>query len=243
MYNLMYNDIEKELFEARRNLLQEKHFQKMEKKDLLMEIANQYQKKDIGRAFYEEFDPLICEGKLKVDMLYYQQLMEKLDEQYVPVVEKVIIDLFKNVKDIYEFINIKPELYGRGITLDLFNESTSEINRVLSKKLYEALDALFYKLSPEQRIEKYREKSDSYIREMMNEGVNPDISISFGIKTTILENLLTKISFPFTCWTRVKYLTESQDYGLVFDQEKLVELVDNFENQIKKVSKIVATCI
>ena len=243
MFNLINPEHEKVFFEARNTILEEKHFNNLSKKNLLDEIADQYNHKDKGENFYDPFDSVVCEGKLKIDMLYYQQLMENLDPQFVPHVESLLVDICKNVKDIYEFINIKPEIYGRNINFNLFNESIGEINKQLSKTIFESLDAMFYRLTPQQRVDKYKEKSEDTIKFLINEGSDPNSAIVFGIKTTIMENLLTKISFPFTCWTRVKYLSESQDYGLVFDQEQLNEIIDAFETKIKKMAKIVATCV
>lgn len=233
------------MFEAQRKIKSEKKHKDItrRRKDLMNEVAEQFSKRDMGRDFYEPFDPIICEGKLKIDMMYYQQLMERLNDEYTPVVENMIIDLFKTVKEIYEFVNIKPEFFGKNVNTDLLNEPSSEVRRVLSSRLYESLDSLFYKLDPQQRVAKYKDYSKHHIEDMLNEGVDSETAVTFGIKATVMENVLTKISFPFTCWTRVQYLTESQDYGLVFDQDKLVDLVESFEKQVRKLSKVIASCV
>lgn len=245
IFNSMMQEHEKILFEASQNIKQEKKYQDKvkNKNNLLNEITTQFQKRDMGREFYDPYDSIVCEGKLKIDMLYYQQLMENLDDNYNSIVENVLVDLLKTVKNIYEFVNIKPEIFGSGITEELLNESSVEINRKLSKHIYESLDATFYKLTPQERSAKYKDISEQYIKELITEGAEADTAITFAIKTAVMENLLTKVSFPFTCWTRVKYLTESHDYGLVFDQQHLIELVESFEHKIKKLSKIIATCV
>lgn len=243
MFNTQLSEHEQILFEASQNIKREKEYNKNSKKDLMAEISNQVSKKDRADEFYEPYDSIVCEGKLKIDLMYYQQLMKNLDEEYTPYVEGLITDVIKNVREIYEFINIKPEVFGRKVTTDLLNESTVDINNILSQRLYESIDSLFYKLTQEQRIEKYKDISENYITELTQNGLDSKNAITIGIKSSIMENVLTRISFPFTCWTRVKYLTESNDYGMVFDQNSLIELVENFENKIKKLSKITATCV
>jgi len=243
MFNEQLRQHNDQLFEISRKIKYEKMYEKKKKKNLIDEISTQSRNKDMGQDFYEPFDEQQCENKLKIDSLYYQQLMENLDEEYTPQVENKLIKLFKTVREIYEFVNIKPEFFGKNIDETILQESSPEINRVLSKRIYETLDSLFYKLSPEQRKEKYREISEHFIKELINEGIEPEQAIQYGVKASVMENLLTKISFPFTCWSRVKYLTESHDYGLVFDQEQLVELVESFEKQVHKLSRIVATCV
>ncbi|MFW6219380.1 MAG: hypothetical protein ACOC33_00800 [bacterium] len=243
MFNTELTEHEQIMFDAKKKLMEEKYYNNLTNKDVLSEIREEIKHRDFAKNLYDPFDPIVCEGKLKIDGLYYQQLMKNLDEQYAPVAGKLMVELMSTVKQIYEFVNINPELYGKEITFDLFNETTSEINRKLSKCIFETLDVLFYKLTPEQRTEKYKEVSESFIKELIQEGSDTDDAITFGVKTTVMENLVTKISFPFTCWSRINYLTESSDYGLVFDQDTLIELVDKFRKDTKNLSKVIATCI
>lgn len=243
MFNLQISEHEKAFNDARKQIMEEKRNKNSHKIDLLTEVSNKMKYRDMGKNLYDPFDPIICEGKLKVDALYLSQLMKNLDESYIPKVEPLLVDLFRNVKSIYEFINIKPEVFGKGISLDILEESMNEINRKLSKSIFESLDATFYRLTSEERIAKYKDKSEDLVKTLINEGADADQAITFAIKTLVLENLLTKISFPFTCWTRVKHLTESQDYGLIFDQQQLIDLVESFEKKVKNIAKVITTCV
>ena len=111
------------------------------------------------------------------------------------------------------------------------------------KKKVWILTIYFYKLSPEKRVEKYIETSRELCKNLINEGVEPAEAIEFSVKSTVMEGLLTKIAFPFATWSRIQYLLESEDYGKVFDQKALTELVESFQKKVESISKIVAVVI
>ena len=240
---LSNNPIDQALMEARARILDEKKNQRAHKTDLLTEMKTKHEYLDRGKNLYEPYDGIACEGKLKVDAMYFSQLMKNLEKSHIPIVENLLISLFKDIRQIYEFINIKPEVFGKKITIDILSESQSEINRLLSNTIFESLDASFYRLSPEERSNKYKDKAEYIAKELVNEGADVEQALSFAIKTCVMEGMINKINFPFTCWTRVKYLTESQDYGLIFDQQELINLVESYEKKVRNISKVIATCV
>jgi hypothetical protein len=212
-----------------------------EKKPLFDVLNESYQKASVGAQLFEPYDQLIWEGKVKVDMLYFDQFIQKLEE--TETLQKAFGAYFKNIREIYEFVNIRPEIYGNGLTYAIFEKSNEQIKQKVSGIIYEYFDKNFYKLDTTQRKNKYFDLSSEYCKTLISEGVNPDEAISFSVKTVIVEGLLTKIAFPFSAWSRVKYLTESPDYGLIFDQHELVSLVESFENKTKAFSKVIAATI
>jgi len=201
------------------------------------------QKFDKGKFFFRQYDQVVYEGKVKVDMLYYNQLLQKIDENLNENVQNAVIALYKVINEIYEFVNIEPEIYGRGINTTILDESIETSHRKLSKVVFEFLDNNFYRLSPAQRQDKYFEDHKELAKTLIAEGNTTEDAISFAVKAVVMENLIRHISFPFASWSRIKYLTEDGDYGAVFDQDKLVDLVDSFNKKIHAISKIVTTCL
>ena len=232
-----------DLMRASRQALEKIQESKDQKIDVLTEAKEIAKHKDMGRHMFEPYDSLAFESKIRVDMMYYDQLLQKLDSELHEGVEQVLTSLFKNIRKIYEFVNIKPEIFGAGINGDILNESIDKAQQKLSKAIYENLDKHFYKLTAEQRKERYMEESKSVIKDLIQDGTNHDDAIALGVKVCVLENLLRSIAFPFACWSRVNHLVESETYGKVFDQSALVDLVEAFEKKIHSVSKIVAVCI
>jgi hypothetical protein len=198
---------------------------------------------DMGKELYEEYDQLAYESKARVDMMYYQNMLRKLDDIHIEGTQALLVDMFRTVRQIYEFVNVRPEIYGSGITSDILEESIKDANEKLSKKIFEHIDKNFYNLSPEKRQSKYLEESRSLTKQLIQEGVQPEKAIESAVKCVVIETLLTKIAFPFTTWTRVKHLSESDDYGLVFDQGELLNLIESFETKIHNLSKIVASIV
>lgn len=219
---------------------------KNSKVNVLEEAQRVFKEKDMGRGLYHPFDQMTFEGKLRVDMMYYEQLFQKLDDNLHPKIEEIMTSLFTNVRKIYEFINIKPEIYGKryGVDESILDESIERSQRKLSKAIYSNLDYNFYRLNEQERKDRYYEKSKELIKELMQESkVEADDAIKFGIKVAVLENLLRSISFPSFAWARVTHLTESVNYGKVFDQNRLVGLVESFEKKIHNIARIVATVV
>lgn len=214
-----------------------------EKKKTIME-EHERAKKSYNNTgdLYEPFDELAFEGKTRIDMIYYDQFFQKIEEDEDKLSE-IVGSLYKTVRDIYEFVNIKPETYGRNINYEFLNESVEKQQKVISNIIYEYINNHFYKMTPEKRQEKYLEESRDLAKEMIKDGNDPDESIKFAIKQTVMEGLLERIAFPRPVWYRVKFLTEDESYGQVFDQEGLIKHVELFESKLFELSKIIAITI
>jgi len=204
-------------------------------------IQEGIQKATAGSEFFEPYDSLLWEGKVKVDMLYFDQLLQKLEES--EQIYSALGNYFKNIRQIYEFVNLKPEIYGKGLDFTILEKSNETQHQLLSAVIYEYFDKSFYSLTTEQRKEKYLEESRDLAKQLISEGVEPEEAITFSTKVSIVETLLQKIAFPFAIWSRINYLIESDDYRKIFDQEALVELVDAFQKKTHSLSKVVAAVV
>lgn len=235
-------DAEKLMFESREALSKIKS-EKAKRKSALTELQEGRDKFDKGKYFFEPYDSVAYEGKVKVDMMFYNQFLQKLEEDASPQVQQILESLYKTINIIYEFINIKPEIYGNGVGLTILDASIEDSKRRLSKVVYDFLDRNFYRLTPDQRKNKYFEEHKEYAKSLIADGTSPEEAISFSVKCLVVEGLLTNISFPFSCWSRINYLIDNEDYGEIFDRDKLVELKESFQKKIKNVARIVASCV
>ena len=217
------------------------HESQSKKRDHMEIIQEGIQKATAGSEFFEPYDSLLWEGKVKVDMLYFDQLLQKLEES--EQIYNALGNYFKNIRQIYEFVNLKPEIYGKGLDYTLLEKSNEVQHQLLSTVIYEYFDKSFYSLTTEQRKQKYLEESRDLAKQLISEGVEPEEAITFSTKVSIVETLIQKIAFPFAVWSRINYLTESDDYRKVFDQESLVELVDVFEKKVHSLAKVVAAVV
>lgn len=224
-----------------RKALQKIEESKLKKQKPIEIIQESIQKASAGADFFEPYDILMWEGKLKIDMLFYDQLLQKLEES--EEIYSALGKYFRNIRQIYEFVNLKPELYGKGIDYTILEKSNEEQHQHLSTILYEYFDKKFYSLTSEQRKEMYLETSRDLAKTLISEGAEPEEAIAYSTKVTIVEGLLQKIAFPFSVWSRIKYLTESDDYRKVFDQDVLIDLVDSFEKKVHSMAKVVAAVV
>lgn len=238
------NEQEKELMlESRKALDNIRAHKKSENRNTFQEFKENWKKVDKGRRLFEEYESGTFEKKLKIDLMYYNQLLENLDENIKPQVEKLFSNMYKTVNAIYEFINIKPEIYGNGVNETILEDSYEHSRKKVSKVIYEYLDRSFYSLEPEKRKEIYLENSMETAKKLITEGNDIEESIAFSVKTLVMEGLLKKISFPFTINSRINYLLEDESYAVIFEQDKLRKLVDSFDSQVKKASKIISACV
>jgi len=236
---------EKEIMEiARKALLQEKAYAKQTyQPSVLMEATSKMKSADFGKDLYEPYDDVTFEGKVAIDLMYYKHLLNNLDESYSKDVQELIAQTYRTVKNIYEFVNIKPTIYGKGINTTILENSIDVVEKKLSTVLTETVDNLFYSLPPEKRMDKYSDRAIPMAKRLITEQNNPDESLQFSIKSCVMEDVLVKIAFPGVNWLRVKHLSESEDFGLIFDQQKLVDLVENFSKQVKRLSNYVAASV
>ena len=229
---------------ARQAILNEKSYKTQTKKvDLLFEVSEKIKSADFAKNLYEPYDDAIFEGKVAIDLLYYKHLLQNLDESYYKDVHELLARTYRSVKEIYEFVNIKPLIFGKDINNSILENSIEDVNKKLSVVLNEVINNAFYNLTPEQRSNKYSDRALPLAKKLITEHNEPVESLQYSIKSCILEDILYKIAFPGSNWMRVKYLSESEDFGLIFDQQKLFELVENLEKQINRLSKYLAACV
>jgi hypothetical protein len=232
------------MIESKKVLSNLKRSKKFKEKDLFESLVDGIKNFDSGKDMYEAYDIIDFEGKSKVDMLYYDQLLKKIEEtEQINKIQSLLVELTLSVKDVYEITNLKPEIYGRKIDVDILSDSIETTSSKLSKRIYEYLDRHFYKLNPKQRKEKYFNESKELSKKLITEGIKPEEAIEYSVKTVVMENFLKNIAFPFSVWSRINYLTECDMYSKVFDQQRLIESVEIAKNNINRIAKIVAAVI
>jgi len=206
-------------------------------------MQNHWNSYDKGRHFFEEYTSEIFENKMKIDLLYMDQLLQKLDNQQISEVEKLIGSIYKDVKPIYEIMNVKPEIYGKNINEALINESTELISTHLSKNINSFLAKNYYDLPKEKKESLYYEKVKEESINLINENYNPKEIIEYSMKKCLMKDLVENICFPFSVRCRLDYLLEDDAFGDIFDQEALQNHYDSFHNKLKNLSRIVAACV
>lgn len=240
----MFFDIqENELMCEAKQALQKLDNERNSKKDLLVEFQNNWKKYDKGRVYFEEYTPESFQSKIKVDLLYMDQLLQKLDNDQIHEVEKLISSLYKDVKELYEFINIKPEIYGKNITEQLITENNEKIKGLLSKNIYNYLSNHFYDLPVERRESLYFERTKEDSKTLISEGQDAKTAVEFSIKKCLMEDLVRNICFPAVIRTRLNYILEDEAFGDLFDQDALHELYNSYDKKLNNLSKVIAVCV
>jgi hypothetical protein len=212
------------------------------KKTLDQEIAEAKKRSDSGRHLFEEYDLETFKNKMNVDLLFFEQLLQKLEPEQTTQLEPVISKLYKTVREIYEFTNINPEIFGR-FDVSIISESDEVIKQTLSKKIFTFLENKFYNLSHERQINKYKDQIIPTSEQLISEGTDHTKAVKFALKECISGELISNICFPFSIKSRIDYLMENEAYAEIFDQDKLKSLHESFINTSMNVAKVIAVCV
>jgi len=199
---------------------------------------------DKGKNLYEEYSETNFNHKSKIDLLYYNQLLENLNPELIDKVSQLLISNIKNIKNIYESINTNSEYFGKhNIDSNILDESIEVQHKAISKTIYEFLNNKFYKLTPEEREKKYLPLCLEECKSLISEGIESDVATQFSIKRHLITELLDNIAFPAGIKHRLNYLLESKSYGQIFDQEKLKELYTTYQLLNNDISKVITACV
>jgi len=240
---MLFEEQENNLMVEAKQTLAKLQNEKNSQKDLLSEFRKNWSKYDKGRAYFEEYTVEAFQSKMKVDLLYMEQLLQKLDNEQITEVEKLISSLYRDVKEIYEFMNIKPEMYGKSVNEQLINENSEKIRSTLSKNIYNYLSKNFYDMPLEKREETYFERVKEDSKNLITEGIEGAEAVEYSIKKCLMEDLVNNICFPFVAKSRLNYLLEDKAFGDLFDQNALREAYDSFNQKKSNISRIIAACV
>jgi hypothetical protein len=142
---------------------------------------------------------------------------------------------------IYEVINIKPEIFGKDLSNDVSEEEKNETVKVT---LETYLNKHYYNLTSDKRIEIYESVVINNVKDLMQKHqMDVNEATTFAIKWCVFENFLHKLAFPGLIERKIQYLIESEDYGKVFDQEKVQNLYEQYCDQAKAISRVLAALV
>ena len=202
--------------------------------------------KDIKKKFrksmnlYETYDPAKFETKTRIDLLFFEHLCQGLPE--VNRLDTMITNYYKTAKALYEIVNRKPTNH-RMLSTSILAESHDKQEETFAKILSEHMNNFYYRLAPEKRREQYLSESQEYASILMKKGMDAEEAIRMAVKACLMESLICNIAIPKNIQKYIKYLCEDEDYGKVFDQDKLRLLWESFQRQTKNMSKIFAAAV
>lgn len=203
----------------------------------IAEIQKKFKK---NQNLYETFDIGKFETKLRVDLLFFEHLCQNLPE--IPKMENLISQYYATVRDLFESINLKPEMH-KMLKSSLLVESHDDQQKQFAKILSEHINNNYYRFSLEKRKEMYLSESKEYTSDLIQRGLETEEAIKLGVKACLIESLIANIAIPKFVQRRIKTLCEDADYGKVFDQEKLKQLWESFNKQTKNLAKIFSAAI
>lgn len=210
---------------------------------LIQESLTRTPSTDFSKAIFEEYDESAFESKVKIDSLFYKAMFKHLEESYADGVRNVLTNMFATVREIYEHVNIKPRIYGFN-SLSVFNESEEILDQNASRMINDFLNQQYYSLTHEQREERYLTPVRKIAGDIIiKEGVNEVEAIEFAQKAVVMKDLIERINFPLVIRNKIEELTIDENYGKLFEQTRLRDLWEKFQEQCFDLSRIVATVI
>ena len=199
---------------------------------------------DYSVSIFEEYHIDDWKTKIKKDTNIYNILLEEINDspEVIEKIQFILSDLLKTTNSIYEHINVKPDTFGfANLTTDsseveLRKEAVEIVNKYLSKN--------YYSMSNYDRKKLYQERVCNLCKDIV---INEDAPVSEALlhsyKSVVVENLLEVINFPKPVYYRVQELMTNSAYGEVFEQEKLVDLWNDFKTKNSTLSRIFAKLV
>ncbi len=200
---------------------------------------------DHSKMLFEEYDDDSFSQKVKIDSIFYKTMLKNLDESYADGVKVILTNMFSTTKEIYEHINIKPRVYGFNISTT-FNESDDALQQNAQRMINDFINDKYYSLTTEQREEKYYPAINSIAKDIIlseSESLNEKDAITFATKAIVMKELIERVNFPLSIQNKIQELLIDENYGKIFNQQRLVELWDQFQEQNFDIAKIVAVLI
>jgi hypothetical protein len=200
-----------------------------------------------GDNIFEEFDDESFKKKIQSDILFYNYLIKEIDSKHDNDLHVIVEELYKTISGIYKLVNIKPEVYNLSND-DILNESENELENKVKSIINGYIKNNYYNMSKNDILNKYFDDTSKITKEiMLSESAAKHVPLdevtNFALKSTIIKSLLKKISFPVFSETYINKLLISESYASMFDQIKLKNEWDKFDNQITEISKIITTSI
>jgi len=200
-------------------------------------------KPNLTKIFLEEFDIDAFENKIKFDVSYYNVLLNRLDESNGEDAQTLLIDLFKNVRSIYEHINIKPKIYGIN-RLATLNETDDVIYESASRIIHDYINNNYYKLTNEEKHKRYFEQVKDATKDLIiSENIDADEAVEYNVKIAVIQSLIETINFPMVIKNEIEKSLISEEYGDMFEQEELNNLWLEFKNKSINISKIISAIV
>lgn len=200
---------------------------------------------DHSKYIFEEYTEENFKKKIFLDKYIYSEFLKPLFEKNKDIEQTAtdsLGDMLATVRQIYEFVNIKPKQYGFNkmdqdtSEQDLISEAKSLIRNHLNKK--------YYTLTKEEKEKKYKEEVINLSKNLVvNENLEVDSAVEHSYKTTIINDFIRKLNFPYVIECKINELFVSEMYDKFYEKDKLKDLWQVFEQQSLNISRIIALTI
>ena len=216
---------------------------RMRSKQDVLAKENASVKKDYSRLVFEEYNDDYRSIKITGDSIFYNCLTNRLDNIHEDDMQILFTNLTHTMNSIYEHINIKPKVYGFSES-EIQNESEDVLHNKAVHIITEFLNYNYYTLSKEQLSKLYLKDITTIARDLIiTETLDTNDAVQFALKSLIIESLIEKINFPMTVQDKINELMISNEYKAIFDQDRLINLWETFQNQSRDIAKIVTTVV
>ena len=202
-----------------------------------------YENKNITRQLsIEPYSESAFKEKTNYDAAYFNTFLKNLEEsKEKDEIINEISELYSLVKEIYKELDIKPQVYSSS---SFIGKTTKDsIEETARRIINNYLDRNYYSLTFEERDRRYKDKVvDLATRLVTEEKVEIDASVQLAQKKILIENCISKFIFPLHVKGRLdEVLHEEADE--FFDNTKIKDLYEKFEQKLDRVSLLLATIV
>ncbi len=184
--------------------------------------------KPVYKHIYEQFDINFLKTKLHYDSAYYNVILNECNKDQIKIANKLVQEVYSDIKTLYQYMNIKPAIYGNR---KLIHENSPELlEENAHREISEFISQNYYNLTKKERSEQYKIRviEESQLLLKTDPSIDRKKAIDRSQKRIIYEQLINTISFPGS----LKYTLEEKR----LEDSYIEDLMLAFENHVRELS-------
>lgn len=193
-------------------------------------------------AIFENYSDKVAERKINIDNYIWNIFKESMpDEEASAALVESLSTLYATTMAIYEHLNVAPQY--RTYFKEAVLESSEEDIKIKAKAIIEDhVIANHNALDDKSKDRKYRvtviAEATSIIEASNDEDINTKDILTHCYRAEILRSLVENITIPYQAKCCIESTLTNTTCNELFDNTKLVELMESYNNEVGLVSSI-----
>lgn len=214
------------------------------------QIAVREASERLNSKFHIPYDNEDFKQKINTDKYIFNSLLneninpdaKEFSDSDKSLFENLYLEYLNIEKQIYLIYNTKPSIYNE----TNIDKTEKELKLIAENSIVNYMHKNYYDISNEERLKRYGQDNQDYMIKLFHENQYSDIEEEFtknahyNQKAQLLKGFITEVTFPKKDNVAIRALLKNKEYCEMFESSKLEELLDDIDEKIEMMSKIIA---